>query len=339
VVDYEVPGTEADRRAQLSVLDPADPSQDPYFLLTLPPPAVLMKGSGLPTEPVDVVFCLDISGSTRGRKLNALQEALRDALSDLSPGDRFAVMAFDDDARLFRKHLSSAGPREVAAAIRFVNRQRVGAGSDARTALRVALNVLGRGVTARGSVVVMLVDQEDCAGVAASAARLKLPNAARLTVVGALPDARLIHNRLVGESLKPGPSVSLSRATFTHGPSLVGASWDPGSLNASYVYPLPDRLPQLALSSPVMLLGRLNEPPPLTGTVSLKGRVEGKVRTLTVDYRLQSLPPGSPLPALWANRRLHRLRELVERATDPTEISGAMDEVRKEHHLAVSASE
>src|SRR5207253_5964272 len=44
VVDYELPDGLDDTRAHLSVLTPADSRQDPYFWLTLPPPAALLHG-------------------------------------------------------------------------------------------------------------------------------------------------------------------------------------------------------------------------------------------------------------------------------------------------------
>lgn len=44
----------------------------------------------------DAIFVVDISGSMRGRKMQAAKRALKTALHGLLPGDRFRLIAFDD---------------------------------------------------------------------------------------------------------------------------------------------------------------------------------------------------------------------------------------------------
>lgn len=340
VVDYELPATAEDRQARLSVLTPADRTQDPYFLLTLPPPAALLAESRALEQPADIVFCMDFSGSTRGRKLNAIQEAVHDGLVDLSPRDRFGVVAFDDDARAFRRGLAPAAPGAVAEAVRFVNRLRPGGGSDPERGLRTALEILGKrgNAAGRAAIIAVIVDKDDPARLAEAAAALRLSRRnIRLVALGALPDSRLVNYRIRNGELRSGPAIALSRAAVTYGPALAGAAFDAGALNASYIYPPPDRLPDLPLSTPIVLLGRLNQAPPQRGTVALAGKVEGKVRTLKVPYVWQALSPTSPAPALWANRRIRRLQQLAGRERgDEQELTDAVGRVRAEHRLAAA---
>jgi hypothetical protein len=337
VVDYQLPDRADDTRARLAVLTPADGSQDPYFWLTLPPPAALLHGARALSEPADIVFCMDFSGSTAGRKLNVIQEAVHDGLADLAPRDRFGVVAFDDDARAFRRYLAVASPAAVSGAIRFVNRLRPGGGSDPARGLEAALRLLEERPGARGrpAILAVIVDDEDPANIAQAAAALEIERrGVRLVVLGARNDSRLIDYRVRGKRLRPGPAVALSRAAVTFGPALSGAAFDPGPLNTSYVYPSPNRLPDLPLSTPVVLVGRLSQAPPARGRVSLTGKIEGKTVTLPVDYAWQPLEPTSPVPALWANRRGRRLLQLAHRPHAPSdELPGAAFRVQQEHRL------
>lgn len=339
VVDYELPASAEDQRARLSVLTPADRNQDPYFLLTLPPPATLLHGQRTQEKPVDVVFCLDISGSTRGRKLDALQEAVHDGLVDLAPGDRFGVVAFDDDARAFHRTLTPAIPGSVSQAIRFLNRLRPAGGSNPGRGLQAALDILGsRPVAGRTQIVAILVDSDDPADLAATpAAALLRKRGVRLVALGALADSRLVTYRIRGRKLQSGPAIAMSRAAMTYGPSLSGAAFQSDTLNASYIYPPPERLPDLPLSTPVLLLGRLNEAPAARGQIRLTGKLEGVERELAVEYAWQPLEPGSPVPELWANRRIRRLKQLAEQdSSDSQELQTAACRVQEEHRLVVS---
>jgi Mg-chelatase subunit ChlD len=337
VVDYQLPDSLDDTRAHLSVLTPADSRQDPYFWLTLPPPAALLHGARALSQPADIVFCMDFSGSTTGRKLNIIQEAVHDGLADLAPHDRFGVVAFDDDARAFRRELVPADPGAVSAAIRFVNRLRPGGGTDPARGLGAALQLLGDRPTTRGrsAIIAVVIDEDDPADLARIATELRIERRGiRLVVLAARNDARLIDEQVHGKRLRPGPAVALSRAAVTFGPALSGAAFDPGPLNITYVYPPPERLPDLPLSTPVVLVGRLSQAPPTSGRVWLTGKIEGKTLSLPVDYTWRPLEPTSPVPALWANRRGRRLQQLARRAHASTgELSDAARRVQQEQGL------
>jgi Ca-activated chloride channel family protein len=338
VVDYQVAPLPDDALGRLAVYTPRDPAQDPYFLLALPPPASMLHGDRAAEAPADIVFCLDISGSTKGRKLSAIEEAVHDGLADLTPRDRFGVVAFDDDARPFRRALLPAAGGAVSQAVRWVNRLPASGGSDPGRGLQAAVEVLGdrRKAGGRAGIIAILVDDQDPADLAATAAQLHLERRGiRVVMLGAMPDARLIDYRLRGHKIQKGPAIALSRAAVTYGSSLSAAAFDPGPLNPSYVYPPPERLPDLPLSTPVLLFGRLNQAPPARGTVSLTGKLEGRVKKLSVAFSGQALDAASPVPALWANRRVRRLQQLAGRKeSGSTELTTAAQHVQAEHGLA-----
>ena len=68
------------------------------------------------TMPRDAVFVVDISGSMGGTKMVAAKRALASALHGLSPGDRFAVIAFDDRVDRFRPDLVAYDDASLGAA-------------------------------------------------------------------------------------------------------------------------------------------------------------------------------------------------------------------------------
>jgi len=341
-LEYQLPPSAEDAEARLSVLTPPDGGQSPYFLLSLPAPATLLRGAARQDEPLDVVFCMDVSGSTRGRKLDAVQEAVSDGLADLTPRDRFTVIAFDDDTRAFRRRLMPAGEDAIRQATRFVNRLRVGGGSDPDRALREAAEILlAKRAAGRRAVVALLVDNEDRSAAGGAIARASLSGRGiRVALLGALEDARLVSYRTTGRRLQGGSAIALSRAAVAYGSSLSRAGIDVGPLNVSYVYPPPDRLPDVPLSTPILLFGRLNEAPPARGSVTLSGNVDGKPRKLEVAYRWSPLPPGAPLAALWADRRLRRLHQLAGRdGTNSNELIDAAGRIREEYGLLMDPSE
>ena len=337
VIDYQVAPDPGDTAAKLAILAPGDGREDPYFFLTLPAPATLFHGNRAGEKPVDVIFCLDVSGSTAGRKANAIREALHDGLTDLTPRDRFSTVAFDDDARAFRRELLPATPAATSAAMRFIGRIRPSGPSDPGRGLEAAVEILSRrgGSKDRPAILAVLVDDEDPAGIAAEAARLNLEKRKiHLVVLGAMRDSRLVHYRLRGNKLKRGPAIALSRAALTYGASLAGATLDLGPLNTSYVYPMPDHLPELPLSTPVTFFGRLNQAPPAHGLVTLNGKMDGARRALPVQFSLQNLDAASPVPSLWANRRVRRLNQIAQRSSgESAEAEQAISALRAEHGM------
>jgi Ca-activated chloride channel family protein len=71
-----------------------------YFALTVVPD---LAGMGRRPPPKDIVFLIDISGSMDGASITEARAALRLCLRHLREGDRFNVIAFDDQCELFAK--------------------------------------------------------------------------------------------------------------------------------------------------------------------------------------------------------------------------------------------
>lgn len=63
--------------------------------------------------PRDAVFVIDVSGSMMGMKLDAAKIALSTALRGLLPGDRFRLLAFDDQVERFRPDYSDYNDKNL----------------------------------------------------------------------------------------------------------------------------------------------------------------------------------------------------------------------------------
>lgn len=112
-----------------------------YALLTLvPPPRTTVDADGgLPT---DTVFVLDVSGSMAGPSIEQARAALVAALDRLRPGDRFEIIAFNDEIHPFAGRLAAADPTTVGSARRWATRLEANHGTMIFPALREALDTL-----------------------------------------------------------------------------------------------------------------------------------------------------------------------------------------------------
>ncbi|MFT5458460.1 MAG: Ca-activated chloride channel family protein, partial [Myxococcota bacterium] len=72
-----------------------------YTVVSVEPPTAAFPDP----LPRDAVFVVDISGSMRGRKMDAAKQALTTALHGLDSGDRFQLIAFDDRIERFSAEL------------------------------------------------------------------------------------------------------------------------------------------------------------------------------------------------------------------------------------------
>jgi Ca-activated chloride channel family protein len=88
------------------------------------------------------LFVVDVSGSMQGLSIRKAREALGRALDRLGPGDRFGLLAFSDEARVFRPGLVPASREAVAGAQRWVARLKADGGTRIHAALVRALDAM-----------------------------------------------------------------------------------------------------------------------------------------------------------------------------------------------------
>ena len=112
-------------------LSPDNVTKESSFLLTVVPPSVQ------PTKRVSVemLYMIDISGSMNGTSIEQARGALLQALDRLSPGDRFGILAFNNNYREFASEPLVASAENVAAARRFVKNLSAEGGTEMLPAL------------------------------------------------------------------------------------------------------------------------------------------------------------------------------------------------------------
>lgn len=97
-----------------------------HFLLQIQPPRL---GSRSQTSGKELVFLVDRSGSMSGEPLDLVKRAMRKALRQMDPRDKFQIVSFSDDASAFESSAVRATPENVAKGVAFVEAMHAGGGT------------------------------------------------------------------------------------------------------------------------------------------------------------------------------------------------------------------
>ncbi|HSB60084.1 MAG TPA: VIT and VWA domain-containing protein, partial [Vicinamibacteria bacterium] len=122
-----------------------------FFLLTVQPPR-RVEGADIP--PREYVFVVDVSGSMRGFPLETAKDLLRSLIGELRPTDAFNLVFFAGGSRVLAPASLPAGPENVQAALRMLDSQTGGGGTELLAAVRRAMALPAREGTSRSLVVV-----------------------------------------------------------------------------------------------------------------------------------------------------------------------------------------
>ncbi len=94
----------------------------------------------MPAMPRDAVFVVDISGSMGGTKMDAAKKALVTALHGLLPGDRFRLIAFDDQVEAMSAEFLTYTNGSLKQADAWVARLQARGGTEMLPAIQAALD-------------------------------------------------------------------------------------------------------------------------------------------------------------------------------------------------------
>jgi Ca-activated chloride channel family protein len=109
-----------------------------FFLLMVQPPEHV-RPEDIP--PREYIFVLDVSGSMNGFPLDTAKELMRNLIRRLRKTDRFNVIMFAGGSRVLAPSSVFATEENLAEAIRVINRERGGGGTELRSALERALDL------------------------------------------------------------------------------------------------------------------------------------------------------------------------------------------------------
>ena len=122
-----------------------------FFLLTVQPPK---RESGTAIPPRDYIFVLDVSGSMNGFPLTTAKNLMARLFETLKPNATFTVLLFSGGATMLSAKPLPATRENLAAAIRIIDIERGGGGTELLPALQQALATPHDANAARSIVVV-----------------------------------------------------------------------------------------------------------------------------------------------------------------------------------------
>jgi Ca-activated chloride channel homolog len=109
-----------------------------FFLLTVQPPEQI-RAADIP--PREYIFVLDVSGSMSGFPLDTAKSLIRDLIGRLRPTDLFDVVLFSGDSRLLSPASLPASEKNVALAIRLIDGEGGGGGTELAQAIETTLRI------------------------------------------------------------------------------------------------------------------------------------------------------------------------------------------------------
>ncbi|MBT4521526.1 MAG: VWA domain-containing protein, partial [Halieaceae bacterium] len=283
-----------------------------YGLLMVVPPTLVGAQANV-SQPREMIYVIDTSGSMGGVSIDQARESLSMALRQLRPEDRFNIIEFNSSYRALYSDAVPASRHFIGRAEEFVRQLSAGGGTEMLPALTEALAVpAGEDNASRLRQVIFITD-------GAVGNELQLFEAIASSIG---------NNRLFTVSIGSAPNdwfmrkaAQFGRGSHTHIGDLgeVGEKMShlfrqissPVVLNMSVDWPepveaWPERIPDLYSGDPVMVAVKFNGGA-LGGDVLVRGQIAGSPwsRTLRMASPSQRENPG--VASLWARQKIASL--------------------------------
>ncbi|MGD2030095.1 MAG: VWA domain-containing protein, partial [Desulfobacterales bacterium] len=112
--------------------------EENFFLLMVQPPE-RVKPADIP--PREYIFVVDISGSMHGFPLNTAKKLIKNLIENLKESDKFNVVLFAGGSRVMAPASVPASGKNIHSAIRLIDAQKGGGGTELSSALKKALSL------------------------------------------------------------------------------------------------------------------------------------------------------------------------------------------------------
>lgn len=304
-----------------------------HLLLTLFPPfGARADDRRLPRE---VMYVIDTSGSMEGASITQARSALRLALGQLAPEDRFNVIQFNSSTELLFPSSREASVTNLAAARRYVDRLKANGGTEMVPAMQAALEATPK----EGYLRQVIFITDGSVGNEDQLFRLiqrKLGRARLFTVgIGSAPNGHFMTKAAqlgrgsftyVGDVREVGEKMGELFGKLEH-PVLtdISVEW-PTDLHAEAS---PERLPDLYLGEPLVLSARVQGP--VAGKLRVRGHSNGE--SWEADYDLDGANDGKGMGVLWARRKVEALTDSLHEGADREAVRQQIVELALRHHI------
>lgn len=115
-----------------------DTNGESYFLAMMQPPKRIEPKTITPRE---YIFIVDVSGSMYGFPLNISKKLMQNLLHNLNKNDLFNIVFFAGGSKLYATHSLPVNNKNIESAIKFMDAQRGGGGTELLTALKTAMSL------------------------------------------------------------------------------------------------------------------------------------------------------------------------------------------------------
>lgn len=304
-----------------------------HLLLTLFPPfGAKVDDKRLPRE---VIYVIDTSGSMEGTSLMQAKSALRLALGQLAPEDRFNVIQFNSATELLFPSSREASVKNVVAARRYVDKLQATGGTEMVPAMQAALESPAKEGYLR-QVIFMTDGSVGNEDQLFKLIQRKLGRSRLFTVgIGSAPNGHFMTKAAqlgrgsftyIGDVVEVGEKMTALFGKLEH-PVLsdIVVEW-PADLNAQSS---PEKMPDLYLGEPIVLSALVQGP--LKGQVVVRGQAGGE--SWAAQFDLSSPHDGKGMGVIWARRKVESLMDSLHEGADRDEVRQKIVEIALKHHI------
>jgi len=281
-----------------------------FFLMMVQPPKKVLEDEIPPRE---YIFIMDVSGSMGGFPIDVSKKLLRNLILNLKPTDKFNVVLFAGQTGLLSQRSINATPENVEKAIRLIEDQRGGGGTELLAALKCAYQIPRDDYSVSRSTVLITdgyVDVEKeafemvrnhnnqsnffCFGIGSSVNRHLLEGMAFMGN----------GEPMIVDKVANADAQAQKFRNYINTPVLSGIKTDFGTLETYEMEP--GSVPDMLAERPIIIFGKYRGTP--AGTVTLSGQTGKGTYTKSFDFStIKPNPAFSAIRYLWARERIKTL--------------------------------
>lgn len=298
--------------------------EDENFFLYMAQPPERLTNADIPAR--EYIFVVDVSGSMDGFPLNTSKRLLRDLIGQLRPSDLFNVVLFAGGSTVLSPRSLPAGQQNISNAVRLIEEQRGGGGTELLAALKQAMSIPREADVSRSIVLVtdgyISAEKEVFDYIRDNLHRCNvfsfgIGSAVNRYLIEGVAKAGMGEPFIVTQEAE-APVIAAKFREYIQSPLLTDIQVRAVGFD---IYDLhPAHLPDLFAQRPVILFGKWHGP--VGGTFELQGKTgHGDYLTSLDVGRVQPDDSNRALRYLWARSRIAELSDYGSRYVDADRIS------------------